>query len=67
MLAWKRGFCRSNAESRVLPERGKPEMKWYLEVIREAFRPAKAVVVYSSRSLYAPGRFEADAILTKGN
>lgn len=34
MLAWKRGFCRNNADSNVLPERGSPEMKWYLEVIR---------------------------------
>ena len=26
--ASNRGFCRSNAESSVEPERGKPEMKW---------------------------------------
>ncbi|MNP28693.1 hypothetical protein D3C76_1216740 [compost metagenome] len=25
--AWKRGFCNRIAESRVEPERGKPEMK----------------------------------------
>jgi hypothetical protein len=25
--AWKRGFCRSNAASRVEPERGRPAIK----------------------------------------
>src|SRR5437588_5292533 len=28
MLAWKRGFWRSNAASKVEPARGNPEMKW---------------------------------------
>jgi len=27
MLAWKRGFCVRRAESKVDPERGRPEMK----------------------------------------
>lgn len=27
MPAWKRGFCRRIADSNVLPERGRPEMK----------------------------------------
>ena len=27
MPAWKRGFCRSNAASKVEPERGNPEIK----------------------------------------
>src|SRR5579883_1650241 len=28
IIAWKRGFCRKIAESRVDPDRGRPEMKW---------------------------------------
>jgi hypothetical protein len=30
MPAWKRGFCFRIADNSVLPERGKPEMKWNL-------------------------------------
>jgi hypothetical protein len=28
MPAWNRGFCFRIAASKVLPERGRPEMKW---------------------------------------
>jgi hypothetical protein len=28
--AWKRGFCRKIPANRVVPDRGRPEMKWIL-------------------------------------
>jgi hypothetical protein len=39
MPAWNRGFCFRIAASNVLPERGRPEMKWN---VRDGFAESGA-------------------------
>ena len=47
MAAAKRGFCRSSAQSKVDPDRGRPEIRWILDTIAASPSPRPELFAFS--------------------